>query len=101
MSKMSFSVECVRKCLLENDLVFTVRSYVYRDRLCEFNGRIYKRFLIKEIKCKEDLIEFVELSGFRDVVDWWNKIECFCKYKDKFLYLVVRPKKLDGGGESA
>jgi hypothetical protein len=101
MSEMSFSVECVRKCLLENGLVFTVRSYVYRDRLCEFNGRIYKRFLLKGIKCKEDLIEFVELSGFRDVVDWWNKIECFCKYKNKFLYLVVRPKKLDGGDTNA
>ena len=95
MSQMSFNMECVRKCLLENNMVFTVRSYLYRDRLCEFEGRTYKQFLLKEVKRKEDLMDFVDLSGFKNVLDWWNKIECFCKYNNKFLYLVIYPKKID------
>ncbi|KKM16164.1 hypothetical protein LCGC14_1688590 [marine sediment metagenome] len=85
---MNFNVDCVRNCLESNGVVFTVRSYFYNSENSEFNDRKIKRFFIKEINKKEDLIDFVKLSGFGNVEEWWNKIEMFCKFKKKYLYLA-------------
>ena len=85
---MNFNVDCVRNCLESNKVVFTVRSYFYSNENSEFNGRKLKRFLIKEVIDRNDLNDFVKLSGFESVDGWWDKIEMFCKFKRKYLYLV-------------
>ena len=85
---MNFNVDCVRNCLESNGVVFTVRSYFYSNENSEFNNRKLKRFLIKEVYQKTDLNDFVKLSGFESVEDWWGKIEMFCKNKKKYLYLA-------------
>ena len=86
---MKFNVKCVRDCLLNNKVVFTVRSYLYDNKESEFDGGKIKRFLIREVDCKEDLSDFVKLSGFDSVDEWWDKIVMFCRDKKKYLYLVL------------
>lgn len=86
---MKFDVDCVRNCLIKNSAVFTVRSYLYEGEWSKFDGKWIKRFLIKEIKSKEDLRDFVKLSGFNTINDWWSKIKVFCGNKRKYLYRVI------------
>ena len=97
MSNMKFDVECVRNCLVKNGIVFTVRSYLYNSNWSKFEDKWIKRFLIKEVECKSDLRDFLKLSGFNSVDEWWEKIEMFCKDKKKYLYLVFVLGQLDSG----
>ncbi len=86
---MKFDVECVRNCLVSNEVVFSVRGYYYKSNECDFEGRLYKRSLIGVVECKEDLSDYVKLSGFDNISDWWNKIVDFCGVNKKYLYVIV------------
>lgn len=92
MRKMEFAVGCVRECLCREGRVFTVRSYCLEGRfyrIVQVDGvGLCWRELVGEVTCKEDLLKFVELSGFSTVDEWWNKIVSFCGGKQKWLYKV-------------
>jgi hypothetical protein len=93
MGKMSFEVKCVRECLVRNGRVFSVRSYCLEGRGYRFVevdgvGRCWRE-LVGEVKGKEDLVKFVEFSGFDNVDDWWEKIVGFCGDRKKWLYKVL------------
>jgi len=92
MQKMAFWVPQVRQCLLRQGRVFTVRSYLVEgrfSRLVQAEGvGLCWRELVGQVKCKEDLLPFVQNSGFDCVDDWWNKVVQFCGSKDKWLYKV-------------
>jgi len=87
---MMFNVECVRKFLKVNGFVFTVRGYMYRSGSIRWSNGIghVQRFRICEVKCMDDLRDYVGASGFRTVEEWWEQIEVFCKNKRKWLYDV-------------
>lgn len=105
---MKFDIPCVKNFLKENGFVFMVESEDTKDKFIEVEG-IGKcwRKKIKEINNKIDLMDYAELSGFREIyldklkkyqggivklsMDlWWQTIEKFCKGKPKWLYLVVK-----------
>lgn len=73
MKSMRFDVECVRECLAQQGVVFTVRKWrsyditelVQVDRL----GTCVKQ-RVCEIHEEEDLLPFVHLSGFASVESW-------------------------------
>jgi hypothetical protein len=92
VKEMEFSVPCVRQCLLRQGRVFTVRSYCLEGRfyrLVSVDGvGLCWRELVGEARCKDDLLPFVELSGFTSVDDWWQKIVGFCGDRPKWLYKV-------------
>ena len=88
---MRFDVECVRKCLAKNGVVFTVRGYMYQSEWSKLDNNWIRRLLIKEVNSKGDLEAYVALSGFESIEEWWNKIEEFCRNKRKFLYFVLVP----------
>jgi hypothetical protein len=92
MAKMAFWVPQVRQCLLRAGRVFTVRSYLVEGRF----GRVVQvdgvgpcwRELVRQVNCKQDLLPFLQLSGFSSVDEWWDKVVAFCGSKDKWLYKV-------------
>jgi len=96
---MRFDVKCVRDCLVENTIVYSVRSYLYDSEWCksDFSNRRLKRILMKEVAGKDDLVDYVKLSGFDSVDEWWKVIEGFCRGKRKWLYVVFVPAQLDAG----
>lgn len=79
-SKMRFDVACVRACLVKNKKVYTVRTWEGRGEVSrvEVDGIgvcIKKR--IRRVISKEDLAEYLDLSGFSSIEDWWAKIRSF------------------------
>ncbi len=98
---MRFDVKCVKNCLVKNGIVFSVRSYLYDSEWCKSDlgdgDRWLKRILVKEVAGKDDLVDYVKLSGFDSVDEWWKVIEGFCRGKRKWLYLVFVPAQLDAG----
>ena len=87
---MRFDVECVREFLKANRYVYTVRGYLYRHGSISYvHGVGYvQRFRVGEIKCMDDLRDYVSASGFNAIEEWWKQIEVFCKNKRKWLYHV-------------
>ena len=93
---MRFDVECVRDCLVRNGIVFTVRGWKYENEWCksdlgDLGERWLKRILVKEVSSKADLVDYVKLSGFDSVEEWFRVIEGFCRGKRKWLYVVFVP----------
>jgi hypothetical protein len=104
-SKMQFKIPCVFNFLKKNGFVFSVRGYDMKDRCINVEkiGKCWRK-KIDRIYKKQDLINFVVFSGFskmeeiflwkedisKELNEWWQTIEKFCKRKQKFLYLVVR-----------
>lgn len=88
---MKFDVECVRRCLVESGVVYTVRGYEMKDGLVLVDGvGVCRRNKLAEVKEPLDLERFVDTSGFEDVGAWWKKIEGFIwrGEKRKWLYEV-------------
>ena len=96
---MRFDVKCVRNCLVENGIVFSVRGYLYNSEWCkgDFGDRWLKRIMMKEVADRDDLVDYVKLSGFESVDDWWKVIEGFCRGRRKWLYVVFVPAQLYAG----
>jgi len=96
MGKMSFFVDCVRDCLIDNGVVFSVRSYDLANADVQVEGvGICRRMRGFEVLDKQDLRKYVKLSGFNNIDDWWIAIEKFCAGKRKWMYLV-KVKKVPG-----
>ena len=96
MRKMEFAVGCVVECLRRQGRVFTVRSYClegsfYRVVYVDGIGLCWRE-LVGEVKCKEDLLSFLQFSGFNSVDEWWEKIVSFCGNREKWLYKVCKYK---------
>lgn len=98
MTKMAFSVECVRKCLIDNGRVFTVRGYNYDNDTAKFDKAwttvvevegvgICERILVDEITKERDLTDYVEFSGFKNTADWWKTIRGFVRDESRSLWL--------------
>lgn len=92
MKEMRFDVNCVKECLKNNGKVFTVRKW----KSYEVEGFVEvkgigecKKVRICEVKCKNDIERYVKLSGFANMIDWWNKVEMFGA-GNGWLYLVIR-----------
>lgn len=97
MKAMKFDVECVRRCLVESGVVYTVRGYEMKDGLVLVDGvGVCRRKRLGEVVRKEDLEKFVELSGFASVEEWWKKIEGFIwrGERRKWLYEVKWEKEI-------
>jgi hypothetical protein len=82
-----FDSEKPRKFLEKNGFVVTFRTYHYAKRSYQYaavhdnNDRFGKKYLsgiivcnLKDVCCLEDLIPFVEFSGFEDVEEWAEEI---------------------------
>ena len=76
---MQFNVPVVKKCLIDNHKVYTVRSYKSFDkfRVVDVDGVDYLCERMDVVERVEDLEDFVKLSGFKSALDWWNKIRNF------------------------
>ena len=92
MSKMSFLPE-LQKFLKENSLIYTVRKYRMVENNVDVEGvGECHRTPMGEVHYKEDLLPYVEFSGFSGVEAWWNKIKYFIPLDSspKYLYKVVK-----------
>ena len=80
MNKMQFDVKCVRDCLVTNGAVFTVRSWEGYSVLSKVKvdkvGLCTKKRVMRVTR-KEDLTQYISLSGFTSLDDWWAKIASF------------------------
>ncbi len=80
MSKMRFDVKCVKECLVKNKIVYTVRAWegywVISKVEVDGVGLCTKKRLIRVTR-KEDLAQYLSLSGFVSLDDWWVKIPSF------------------------
>jgi len=80
MSKMRFDVKCVKDCLVNNGVVFTVRSWegysVLSKVAVDGIGFCMKKRLMRVTR-KEDLKQYLSLSGFASLDDWWAKVRAF------------------------
>lgn len=96
---MQFNVSCVKNCLVENKEVFTVRKYKSYGLVSavkvEDIGMCRKEF-IKIITDKKELLDYVKLSGFESLDDWFNKIRMFISENETmYLYRVIINKKAE------
>ena len=97
MKNMRFDVSCVRKYLMDNGEVYSVRGYKYWvcDQEIWVDGvGICSRVRVGEVVRKEDLERFMGKSGFENVEDWWKKIVGFCGNREKWLYYVKVRKRV-------
>ena len=84
---MSFMPE-LKEFLLRNGLIYTVRKYkmvradveIDRVGLCD-------RFPLGKVSSQEDLLPYVENSGFQSVEDWWSMVRHFVPDRESNLYL--------------
>lgn len=80
MSKMRFDVKCVKDCLAKNKIVFTVRSWEGYSALgkVEVNGvGLCTKKRVMRVSRKDDLTQYLSLSGFISLDDWWAKLCSF------------------------
>lgn len=89
--KMRFDVRQVRDCLVEQRKVYTVRSYNASDGEVEVSQvGLCRRRNLGEVSSREELSDYVALSGFNTLDEWWGAILRFIKDgKPKWLYEVV------------
>ena len=90
MRRMNFDVKCVRDYLLSHNEVYTVRGYKYDEHelALVYDIGMCDRKFISKIEKKEDLIPYVDASGFVSIGGWWNRIIDYCGNREKFLYHV-------------
>ena len=87
---MKFDLKNVKECLMKNGVVFTVRKWKSYGNVEFVNVEgvgVCRKERVQEVHGVEDVKEFVELSGFENVVDWWSKIKMFGAC-DGWLYKV-------------
>ena len=87
---MKFDVPVVKKCLVECDQVYTVRKYETRNKftvteVCDIGSCMVEK--IMQVISMVDLKEFVPLSGFMTLNQWWDKVVSFGAQKG-WLYRV-------------
>jgi hypothetical protein len=101
MKKMKFTMSNVRNFLIENESVYTVRSWNDPDEVSivsvEGVGNCKKK-RIKQISKKEDLMPYLNESGFETLDSWWDKLERFKSTKG-YLYNVSKVIKHKYGEE--
>ncbi len=94
MSKMSFDVKCVKKCLVKNKIVYTVRAWEGYGVISKVEvdgvGLCTKKRLMR-VTSKEDLAQYLSLSGFVSLCDWWVKIRSFGACKGWLFEVRVIP----------
>jgi hypothetical protein len=80
MASMRFDVKCVKDCLVNNSIVYTVRSWQGYKELSKVEvegvGLCTKKRIIRVTK-KEDLAQYLSLSGFNSLDEWWAKVRSF------------------------
>lgn len=90
MSDMQFMPQ-LKRFLFENGAIYTVRRfrYVTTEVYVEGIGRC-KRTLIRYISSKDQLVNYVERSGFGSVEEWWTVVRKFIPVgTDMWLFKVV------------
>lgn len=87
MSSISFIPE-LKEFLKGNKFIHTVRKYKMTDALVEVSGiGECHRIPLGEVYKKENLIPYVESSGFSTIDGWWNKIKFFIPSNKDSMYL--------------
>ena len=87
MTKMSF-MPILKNFLRDHGVVYTVRKYKMVEKVVEVEGiGECRRIPLGSISKKEELLPYVELSGFDSVEAWWDKIRYFVPDVDSTLYL--------------
>ncbi len=80
MCKMRFDIKCVKECLEKNKIVYTVRSWEGYSVITKVEvdgvGSCTKKRIMRVTR-KGDLAQYLSLSGFDTLEDWWGKICCF------------------------
>ena len=78
----------LRDFLREYKVIYTVRGYDMRPAWVNVDdvGRC-RRTPLGRIHNREELVPYVDLSGFSSLGDWCDKINEFC-YGDRWLYKV-------------
>ena len=90
MASMSF-IPQLKEFLLTNGIIYTVRKYKMSDAIVNVEGiGECHRIPVGTMDRKEDLIPYVEESGFETIEDWWKKIKYFIpnSWDTKYLYKV-------------
>lgn len=90
MPSMSFIPE-LKAFLRERKVIYTVRKYKMGLAVVEVDGiGKCKRIPIGLIKSKDELGDYVRLSGFSSVDAWWAKIKYFIPNSTdtKYIYKV-------------
>ena len=90
MASMSF-IPQLKEFLLTNGIIYTVRKYKMSDAIVNVEGiGECHRIPVGTVDRKEDLIPYVEESGFETIEDWWKKIKYFIpnSWNTKYLYEV-------------
>jgi len=90
MASMSF-IPQLKEFLLTNGIIYTVRKYKMSDAIVNVEGiGECHRIPVGTVDRKEDLIPYVEESGFETIEDWWKKIKYFIpnSWNTKYLYKV-------------
>lgn len=87
MPTMSFMPQ-LKEFLLRNGYIYTVRKYRMVEAVVEISevGRCNRIPVLENIS-KEDLLPYVEFSGFPTLEDWWAKVRYFTPDKSLPLYL--------------
>jgi hypothetical protein len=102
MRRMKFVVRKVKECLVREGKVFSVRKWggVSKESVVfvEDVGVCEKR-CVKRIERKEELEEFVGLSGLRSVNEWWKWCVKFGCGEGGWLWEVKVVKREKGGLE--
>ena len=90
MNEMRFDIKCVKDCLVNNSVVFTVRSWegysVLSKVAVDGVGLCTKKRLIRVTR-KEDLTQYLSLSGFGSIDYWWARV-CRCGACGGWLFEV-------------
>jgi hypothetical protein len=102
MRRMKFVVRKVKECLVREGKVFSVRKWGGVGKgsvvFVEDVGVCEKR-CVKRIERKEELEEFVGLSGLRSVNEWWKWCVKFGCGEGGWLWEVKVVKREKGGLE--
>ncbi len=72
---MEFKISVVKKCLIDCEMVYTVRKYRTKDKFTVTEVNNVGSCMVERIKMVEsvdDIREFTPLSGFKSVYDWWD-----------------------------
>ena len=90
MKEMKFDVKCVKDCLVKYGMVFSVRkwkSYNVNEVVMVKDVGVCEKLRVCEVRGIGDIMRFVELSGFSNVGEWWNKVKSFGA-QDGWLYRI-------------
>ena len=89
---MKFDVPVVKKCLVECEQVYTVRKYETRDRFSVTEVNNVGSCMVEKIRpvlSMDGLNDYVPLSGFATLEQWWDKIIKFGAHNG-WLYHVTK-----------